>query len=251
MFKRTLVLGTAALLAAGCGAHDLAGPERGQQSVLRAGQLIPVSPILTFIDSGDTAAQAPVVRVTDANSTPIAGVLVTFTITAGGGTVERKSAMSDLNGLASVGSWHLGQAPGTNTLIASVTGLPPVTFTARFRAVVIATYDLRTIGGQPVPLTFPWGWTITAGHYVLFNDGSCTFGYEGSNAAPPVNLSYVQLGPSTILFYQLPGTYPNSSFYAQRNGLLSTGTLNDSTLTVIYEDSEDFVNPEVYVRRRN
>jgi hypothetical protein len=150
--------------------------------------------------------------------------------------------------LASVGGWQLGSAPGPDTLVASVTGLTPVTFTARF-PVAVAIYDLQTIAGQKVPVTYPLG-TIAGGHYVLFDDGSCTWGYDGPNpASPTTTMSYGRPDSATIQFYLLPGTYPNSAFYAERNGLFSTGTLNGTTMTVRYEDFLDFDNPEVYVRR--
>jgi hypothetical protein len=58
------------------------------------------------------------------------GVAVTFTVSAGGGTVAGGSATTNSAGIAGVISWVLGATPGMNTLTASAAGLPPVTFTA-------------------------------------------------------------------------------------------------------------------------
>src|SRR5579862_5104137 len=65
-------------------------------------------------------ATAPVVRVADGNGNAVTGVMVRFSVTAGGGTVLGDSAVTDANGHASVGEWIMGTAPGTNTLSASV-----------------------------------------------------------------------------------------------------------------------------------
>jgi hypothetical protein len=234
-------------LYAGC--RDIAPTPPPFQPLPVPGRLLSWTPLSNVADPGAFLSQAPTVLVADSTGLiPVAGVVVRFRITAGGGAIVSDSAISDRQGLASVGGWQLGSAPGPDTLVASVTGLPPVMFTARFR-VAVAIYDLQTIAGQQVPVTFPWGWIISGGHYVIFDDGSCTWGYEGSNAASPTRMSYQRPDSATIQFYVLPGTYSNSAFYAERNGLFSTGTLNGTTMTVRYEDFLDFDNPEVYVRR--
>ncbi len=73
------------------------------------------------------------VQVTDAVGNPKSGVLVTFAITSGGGTVSATSAISDATGTASI-HWTLGTTAGTQTAAALVSGLTPVTFTATGRA---------------------------------------------------------------------------------------------------------------------
>ena len=60
----------------------------------------------------------------------MAGVVVTFTVTSGGGVVTDGSIATNPDGTARVGSWTLGTTPGLNTLMASVNGLPSVTFGA-------------------------------------------------------------------------------------------------------------------------
>ena len=69
------------------------------------------------------------VRVTGTTGDPLAGVTVGFEVAVGGGTVESATAATDSNGIASPGSWTLGD-PGPQVLRATVTGLEPVVFGA-------------------------------------------------------------------------------------------------------------------------
>jgi adhesin/invasin len=83
--------------------------------------------------SGGTSApigSPPAVIATDADGNPVAGAVVTFAVTGGGGTVTGASAVTGADGVATVGSWTLGPAAGANTLSATLGALPPVTFTA-------------------------------------------------------------------------------------------------------------------------
>ena len=80
--------------------------------------------------AGSDVAVAPSVKVTDANGNAVAGATVTFTVATGGGSVTGGTATTNGNGIATVGSWRLGTAAGTNTLTAASGALPPVTFTA-------------------------------------------------------------------------------------------------------------------------
>jgi len=79
---------------------------------------------------GAAIAAPPGARVTDAYDNPIAGLGVSFTVSAGGGSATGTAAVTDSLGVARVGSWTLGTAPGPNALTATVSGLPPLTITA-------------------------------------------------------------------------------------------------------------------------
>ena len=106
---------------------------------------------------GAVVPVAPAVRVTDAGATPLAGVPVAFAVTAGNGNVTGATPVTDGAGIATVGSWGLGNAAGTNTLSATVTGLAPVTFSATgtpgpATAVAIFSGDNQTApGGTALP----------------------------------------------------------------------------------------------------
>ena len=79
--------------------------------------------------AGDPLPDGPRVRVMDHTKTPMAGVTVTFTVTAGGGSISPASSVTDHAGIAVAGTWTLGETPGPNTLAATVPGLPAVVFT--------------------------------------------------------------------------------------------------------------------------
>src|SRR5687768_15961186 len=80
--------------------------------------------------AGDAVPVAPSVIVRDGRGRAVGGVSVTFTVTEGGGSLERASATTNLDGIASAGRWTLGTAAGANEVMARVGSLPPVRFTA-------------------------------------------------------------------------------------------------------------------------
>ena len=81
---------------------------------------------------GSPLPQQLVVRATDDNGAPVAGVEITFTVTAGGGTVQPGIATTGINGSASA-TWTLGAAAGAQTLSATAPGTNTVVFTATAR----------------------------------------------------------------------------------------------------------------------
>ena len=78
----------------------------------------------------DTAvAVAPSVRVSDANDNVVAGASVLFTSERG--SVDPGTAViTDADGIATVNSWTLGTAAGTNTLTATIVGSDPAVDTS-------------------------------------------------------------------------------------------------------------------------
>ncbi len=100
--------------------------------------------------SGVVGTQLPLdlsVGVADAVRNPKQGVLVTFAVTAGGGTLSATSAISDAAGIASV-RWTLGSIAGTQAAVALVSGLTPVTFTATGRASAADALTILTGNNQ-------------------------------------------------------------------------------------------------------
>jgi hypothetical protein len=77
-------------------------------------------------------AIAPAVLVTDRASNPVSGTVVTFGVAGGGGSVTGATPTTDVTGVATLGSWKLGTAIGTNTMNATAAGLSgsPLAFTA-------------------------------------------------------------------------------------------------------------------------
>ena len=79
--------------------------------------------------ASEQLAESLVVLVSDENGAAMAGVVVSFAVTAGGGTLSAATATTDANGRAAT-RLTLGSDAGTNTVSATVAGLEPVTFTA-------------------------------------------------------------------------------------------------------------------------
>jgi hypothetical protein len=93
-------------------------------SMVAAGQMPPSAV------AGEAIAPAPSVVVRDAFGNPVAGVMVSFAVSAGGGNVSGGDGPTDAGGLAAVGSWTLGTTAGENAVTATAAGLAPVVFTA-------------------------------------------------------------------------------------------------------------------------
>jgi hypothetical protein len=112
-------------------------------------------------------AVPPSVLVTDTYGSPVAGISVTFAIGSGSGSLTGGSATTNPAGIATVGSWTLGDTAGANTLTATSTGLTgsPVTFTATGTA---ATAAKLAFGGTPATTTA--GLAISPAVAVLVQD---------------------------------------------------------------------------------
>lgn len=75
----------------------------------------------------------PSVAVRDMHGNPVSGVLVTFTVKTGGGSVSGGSQRTNSAGVAASGPWILGATAGTNTLTATAATagtLTPIVFVA-------------------------------------------------------------------------------------------------------------------------
>ncbi len=93
-----------------------------------------------------------VVVVSDAEDAALAGVVVSFAVTAGGGTLSDTTATTDANGRAAT-RLTLGIEAGTNTVAATVAGLEPVTFTATAQeSPFVSLFDALFGGGKRVAL---------------------------------------------------------------------------------------------------
>ena len=71
---------------------------------------------------GSDIPDAPVVQVTDQSGQPMPAVTITFAVTAGGGSIDSTTSVTDAGGKASARGWTLGPSVGQNTLTASIAG---------------------------------------------------------------------------------------------------------------------------------
>ena len=150
------------------------------------------------IPAGGSATVAPSVRVTDAAGNRLAGVPVTFGITEGGGSLTAAMQTTDVNGVATVGSWTVGTAPGAATLRASASGTPGVTFAATIVAgapsvltKVAGDNQSATVGTQ---VSVAPKVRVTDAHGNPVSGATVTFtvasgGGSVTNAAPATNAS--------------------------------------------------------------
>jgi hypothetical protein len=113
--------------------------------VVAAGPAVEMEQLTATYDTArisTVVTPSPTVRVIDAYGNGIAGVVVTFAVTSGGGSVAEANITTDANGKAYV-IWTVGPKMRNNTLSVSAAGLPTKGFTvfgdSPFRVEVI--YD--------------------------------------------------------------------------------------------------------------
>jgi hypothetical protein len=208
--------------------------------------MVAESPSLFSLFQGDDVP-APSVRVIwSSTGNAFAGVPVSFTF--GDGNVVK--ATTDADGNASA-YWPLDYSKSADSVMVAADG---ISGTMKFKALIVnkatvATYELQSIGGRALPITYGGGdttWAVTGGRYRLFGDSTYVFGYEinGKQGWGPL-LPYFKRD-STIEFYLTRESAPLSSFYANLNYLFSTGTANGGGMSVKYTDPIDFED-EIYV----
>lgn len=102
----------------------------------------PIGAITMTVVHGGTAQSAPVntavatppeVVVRNADGEPVAGIIVSFFIATGGGSLSFDPSATGPDGRAKVVSWTLGPNPGANKLVAFVrnaTSVPMIEFNA-------------------------------------------------------------------------------------------------------------------------
>ena len=95
--------------------------------------------------AGTTLAEPFVVSVLDQYGSALSGAVVTFSVTAGGGTLSSTTATTDANGRAR-STLTLGSELGTNTVSATIAGLAAATFTAT--AVEQTPHSLTKVSGD-------------------------------------------------------------------------------------------------------
>lgn len=117
-FRRGGLLLAAALSASAC--SDPSGPP--VPASLEANGVIPGTATVG-------SAVTPAVLVSDSRGRPVEGATVTFAVTAGGGSIANATGSSNAEGIATPGSWTLGNTVGANTLVATFGSLAPVTIT--------------------------------------------------------------------------------------------------------------------------
>ena len=105
--------------------------------------------------AGETLPVNPAVVVHDTFANPVPEVTVTFSVQLGGGSIDGAQPTTDSAGVTSVGGWRLGPGMGEQRLLATVTGLPSVTFSATAGAGAATNAAADAGSGQTTPVGTP------------------------------------------------------------------------------------------------
>jgi len=158
-----------------------------------------------------TALATPIsVKLTD-NSQPVAGEAVTWTVLAGGGTVDAATSTTDPNGDA-VAHWTLGTVAGSDTLIATTrdgtTSLITATAVAgpvTSIAAVSGSAQVIAAGATPAPIVVKA--TDKYGNPVLGTKISWSVSTGGALDSTTTTTDDKGLATVTLTSLAAPGTY--------------------------------------------
>jgi len=165
--------------------------------------------------AGGNVADPPSVIVRDVSGIPVTGVVVTFAVTAGGGSVVGSPATTNVNGVATLTSWRLGLTAGANTVVATSPGLPSVTFNATGNAaapanVVASAGDNQTAIQGTAVATQPTV-TVTDANGNPVVGATVTFAVVlGGGSATGLNQLTDALGLASVASWTLGGGAPNT-----------------------------------------
>src|SRR5256714_11621168 len=199
-----------------CGG-DASGPKHTATSIEANSSTTITAP------AGSAARERPSVIVRDEEGNPLAGVTVVFSVTGGDGAVSGGSVTTGGTGVATVGSWTLGQTATTNTVAATVNGLPAVTFTANAGnpCLVTPTYSIGTPSQGRLSLA---DCQFSDGSFVdLYRVTIPTTGMYQFNQNSSVFDSFLLLLTTDYLFFAQNNNVDNSSHNSMVRAILPPG----------------------------
>ncbi len=235
--RATLFAALATVAACGSTGPDRPGPAALMQLVSGDAQSGAVT---------STLASPLVVKVTDAQSRPVQGALVQWSITNGTGILTPNSSATDASGSAQT-SYTLGTLAGQNEVTASVSGVTSsVTFAATSNPgslyKVVATQHLLALCepgdqgtpsasaadqfGNTVDSTVTWvsrdpsvATVSSTGTVQLVSATGATYIVASSGSAQPDSVYVTAVPPITLAAGQVDDTLPSNAFCVQSNQL--------------------------------
>ena len=91
----------------------------GPPAVQTPAQIVANSGDRQSAPAGTAVPIAPSVLVTDSGGHPVTGVVVTFAVASGGGSITGSTATTNAGGIATVGSWTLGSIASVHNILAA------------------------------------------------------------------------------------------------------------------------------------
>jgi len=175
--------------------------------------------------TGAAVSIAPAVVVRDSFSNAKSGVTVTFSVATGHGSVVGGTQTTGANGVATVGSWSLGNV-GTDTLTATVSGSGitgnPVTFTATSQSVGTPSNVAALVGNNQPGLV---GYGVNVRPAVVVRNAS-------NNPVPNVAVTFAVTGGGGSVTGASATTNANGVAQATKWTLGGSPGVNTLTATV-------------------
>ncbi len=246
-----------ATLGSNTGTHLFTASASGMPSVVFAatGSLVPANVV---ISGGNNQVVAPgislllplKVHVTNSASIPVPGVNVAWAVQSGGGSVSAPSSITDSNGDAVIGA-TVGSTAGTNTISATVTALPAVTFTAVARVLTISPSGITVNISSGTAAIGSYQVTITYNKdLVILNASNVTGGNGAGFTTTPTTVNIDNnVGLVTINSFQT-GNSPSGNFTVAgvtftpiRAGTFTLGTAPQGFPTSVTDTTSADTNP--------
>jgi hypothetical protein len=206
-----------------------------------------VSPNPVFAPAGSAvpSTQLPSVRVLTPTGRPVQGLTVTFSIPAAApGAITGTTQLTDVNGVATVGSWTLGSASQFDTVYATVSaphlrsgvGGNPVTFQAQPTAVPAFNWGATGWSWRSLS-TYP---TVPDQATILSQAVSSSAGYSGPDQAPFIDIGIATICGNTS---NNASVFPVNGIVAfRRDFVMPTGATTGTIYFAMDNDFKVFVN---------
>src|SRR6266581_3121283 len=178
---------------------------------------------------GSAVSINPAARVSDQYGNAVGGIPVTFSISLGGGSLATPATVTtDTAGIARSPTWTLGLLAGLNTLGATATGLPAVTFTAQGIASLANSIALNGGNGQTATVGTALGAYSVR---VLDAAGAPVTGVPVSWAVPPNSGTIAPAQSTTDVTGNATATRTLGTIAGTQTATASVGGLTGSPVT--------------------
>jgi hypothetical protein len=142
--------------------------------------------------AGTNAPVPPSVKVVDGSGAGVAGVVVSFAVTAGDGSINPTSVTTDADGVATLARWTMGPAGSLNAVTATAGTLPALEFDD-------AGCDNGVATGFAITLCYRT--TMTASQRQAFVNAASRWGTIITNDVPDISANFEGVCGGTVPLY--------------------------------------------------